>query len=84
MAIIPTNSAMDASAAASSRKIFNIATSLPCENIERTLFLFCSPVKRRSNAQFAKPLRLVNSGHGNDRRQQLGALRRQLCRHPNG
>src|SRR5205085_7623155 len=40
-AIIPTNSVSDASAAASSTKIFNMTASI-YENICGTLFLFCS------------------------------------------
>jgi len=43
-AIMPTNSEIDARAAASSTKILNI-TDLPIQNIERTLFLFCSICK---------------------------------------
>src|SRR5262249_34839022 len=43
-AIIPTNSVSDASAAASSTKIRNIADS-PIWNIWRTMFLFCSKRK---------------------------------------
>jgi hypothetical protein len=60
-AIIPTNSVIDASAAASSTKIRNIALSLGHQNIEGTLFLFCSRVKARREAATSKPVRLVNS-----------------------
>jgi hypothetical protein len=44
-AIMPTNSVMDVSAAASSTKIRNMDRLPLFWNIERTLFLFCSGVK---------------------------------------
>src|ERR1700759_3341395 len=44
-AIIPTNSAIDVKAAASSTKIRNITISR-IQNIEGTMFLFCSEFKR--------------------------------------
>src|SRR3974390_564908 len=47
-AIMPTNSVIDVNAAASSTKIRNIAASrLSPWNIGRTMFSFCSMVKRR-------------------------------------
>jgi hypothetical protein len=63
-AIIPTNSAIDVKAAASSTKIRNITTSL-VKNIEGTLFLFCSEFKRGLVGQFESDFeinRLVMEG----------------------
>ena len=54
-AIIPTNSVMDASAAASSTKTRNIAFSPRDRNIERTLFFFCSGVKGSEQLVRRKP-----------------------------
>src|SRR6185437_6273468 len=51
-AIIPTNRVIEASAAASSMKAFNIAFPSISMNISRTMFLFCSIVKGRRKAAF--------------------------------
>ena len=53
IATIPMNSVSDASAAASSTKTFSITASFTLNmhlNIARTLFSFCSKVKRRTRA----------------------------------
>jgi hypothetical protein len=63
-ATIPTNSVIDARAAASSTKIRNIAASL-VQNIERTLFLLCSKSKRHQSCVLKTAPevdRLVNGG----------------------
>src|SRR5437764_7988387 len=72
-AIIPTNSEIDASAAASSTNIFNIPSLLGW-NIRRTLFLFCSLSQEAVVGQFEKypkRNRLVNGGQ---KMERLNAL----------
>lgn len=51
IAIIPTKSVIDASAAASSTNVFNMGDLLYW-NIRRTLFLFCSQSQEGLAAQF--------------------------------
>jgi hypothetical protein len=53
IAIIPMNSVIDASAAASSTKIFNIACLLG-ENIQRTMFSFCSKSQGSTPGRFCE------------------------------
>jgi hypothetical protein len=72
IAIIPTNNVIDASAAASSTKIFNMALLLH-QNIERTLFSFCSKSQAaRRRARLALQT-MVNSMNFQKKKAPAGA-----------
>src|SRR5437868_10936420 len=71
-AIIPTNSEIDASAAASSTNIFNMPSLLGW-NIRRTLFLFCS--RSQGMIIYLTPQRhdIVKGGESADSSGEAGA-----------